>query len=195
MKKISLSLSILLGIAGMILWNRCLPIPTLAPPTWVCEPLPADFRETDLIGVWQRWDYGGDGVATETLTLRADHTYQQKYEGVLPGEPTFYYTSTWNTWYLEKTPTSGLVMHLDKMCDCVYNGYLCRDCGRSIEDFWNPCTQQGEAVPMTEMRLLVVGAADLEHPLLSGQKVPRGFVLVHLMISPDVAPNYFVLMP
>jgi len=63
---------------------------------WRCQPVPESFQESDLVGTWQAQHYFG--VVTETLILRADHTYQQIYEN---DRADYYYTSSWEQWYLE----------------------------------------------------------------------------------------------
>jgi len=68
------------------------------------------FTPAELVGAWRAdygirdyWTFQVTGV--ETLTLRADGTYQQVY---MDGKG-YEYISLWNKWYLER----GYILHLE----------------------------------------------------------------------------------
>lgn len=72
-----------------------------------CTPCAGDIESSDFVGTW-RAEYDGNAVncwattvtatGVETLTLRADGSYQQIYDN---GRG-YVYTSPWNKWHLTR---------------------------------------------------------------------------------------------
>jgi hypothetical protein len=76
-----------------------------------------DIQEVDLVGIWEAHYADADGI--DTLTLRADGTYQQVYKDANG----YVYKSSWNKWYLEHLPDERLRVHL-KECDIIHTAWL-----------------------------------------------------------------------
>jgi hypothetical protein len=71
--------------------------------------LKRSIEESDLVGTWQSNYWDANGV--DTLTLKADGTYQQVYED----SSGYTYKSEWNKWYLERLPDGRQRVHLEGM--------------------------------------------------------------------------------
>ena len=73
--------------------------------------LPATLQMADLAGTWQA-KYTEEVHGLETLVLKADGTYQQRFED---SEQGYSYTSPWNKWYIERLPDGRVYVHLEGM--------------------------------------------------------------------------------
>lgn len=160
----------LLGVIGL----ACVGVPTRKV-----------YEVSDLVGTWRAiyQDVGFEHVSgVETITLKADGTYQQTFEG----ERGYVYTSPWNKWWLEP----GRILHLEggrfyplgiRTAEDLANG--------RVRAFGGSPTDENVELDGTEIVLYAWGCSD----------APGGVVLEHLAVgdpdSPDIVRFYQVTTP
>lgn len=141
---------------------------------------PNTFKESDLVGTWQA-KYGVERI--DTITLKADGTYQQIYRQ-LDG---YSYESPWNKWYVEYRPTGWIYVHLEGMRYYVDGIELGERGGRRStgeSELFYFYRQEDKVVDMVDKVILKVGRFD---------HAPRGIDLVQMKIDPDSAGHFFTL--
>lgn len=146
-------------------------------------PPPSTFDETDLIGTWQA-TYGTPNT-TDTITLKANRTYQQVFQS--PASD-YSYESSWNKWHVERGPSGRLTLHLEGM----------RYYGAGIE-IGEAGGRHSDGHPV-----LFFDINDMEKNLRMTDKVilriegnehfPKGIILWHMHIDLDASPAYFVFV-
>jgi hypothetical protein len=155
----------------------------LAPPkgpAWRCPALPASFKNSDLIGVWQ----GRRGGAKEQLTIEENGTYQQIYRSHVPEAPEL---GARGKWWLEQAPSGGLYLHLEGMRKCDSVEMLCRegDGGGAVNLWADFCANRAVQMP-GEVVLIVTG-------LPPKTTAARGIVLWQMPADPDSGTYFFTL--
>jgi hypothetical protein len=129
----------------------------------VCPPLPNNFSETDLVGVWIAEYFGG--LATDRLIIRDDGFFTQVYSS----QPRNF-ESDWNKWWIEYNPSGYALLHLEGMRRCDDIESICNNPGGGLprdEYAINQCDQE-YLYYENEVVLLVTGYE---------KNVPRGIVL------------------
>lgn len=145
------------------------------------------YEVSDFVGTWRATyenveNVWGSVSGVETITLKADGTYQQTFEG----EKGYVYTSPWNKWWLE----SGRVLHLEggrfyplgiQDAEDLASGRL----GASL------ISPTGERVELDGTEIVLYPS--------SYSDAPSGVVLEHLAVgdpdSPDIVRFYRVTAP
>lgn len=144
------------------------------------------YEVSDFVGTWRAiyQDVGFDHVSgVETITLKADGTYQQTFEG----ERGYVYTSPWNKWWLEE---SGRILHLEGGRFYPLGIQDAKDLasGRLGASLISPTGERIE-LDSTEIVLYAWGYSD----------APGGVVLEHLAVgdpdSPEIVRFYRVAIP
>lgn len=145
-------------------------------------PPPSTFDETDLIGTWQA-TYGTPNT-TDTITLKADKTYQQVFQSP---ESDYYYESPWNKWHVERSPDGKFTLHLEGMRYYGYGIEIGEAGGRHSDGY--PVLffdiSNKENITMTDKVILRIEGND---------HFPKGIVLWHMHIDLDASPAYFVFV-
>jgi hypothetical protein len=146
---------------------------------------PQTLEESDLIGVWQA-EYGVDRV--DTLTLKADGTYQQIYS-----EPNgYFYESPWNKWFVEHRASGKIYVHLEGMRYYVSGIGLGESGGRlptDVPEFAGKPElfyDSGEDRTLEMLDKVILRAIGIE-------SAPRGIGLVHMRTDPDTSDSIFTL--
>lgn len=139
--------------------------------------VPPTFQESDLLGTWQM-TYGT--TMKDTITLKADGTYQQIFQAP---ESNYFYKSPWNKWYVEYTTDGKPKLHLEGMRYCV-GVHICEATGRGEPTLLYDFIDRDLVELTNEVILRVTG----------DEKTPRGIRLWHLQIDEDTGPEYFVLI-
>ena len=143
-------------------------------------PPPATFTEADLVGTWQA-NYGFTN--TDTITLKADGTYQQVFKAP---EINYYYESPWNEWFIEYSLSGKPKLHLEGMR--YYAAAV--EIGENGGEFpkGNPILfydmDEDELIEMANKVILAINGDD---------DSPRGIILWHMQFDPDDGPEFFVL--
>jgi len=140
--------------------------------------VPSTFQEDDLLGTWQM-TYGTS--MKDTITLRADGTYQQTFQAP---ESNYFYKSDWNEWHLEYMADGKPKLHLDRMRYCVGSIHLCEATGRGEPTLYYDFIEREVVLLTNEVILRVTG----------DEKNPRGIRLWHLQIDEDEGPEPFDLI-
>jgi len=155
---------------------------------WRCPSLPSSFQQSDLVGTWQS-QYFPRSV-TDTLILREDGTFRQILENDLAS---FYYTSPWNEWYLERRSAGGLLVHLRGMRYCLSTDEICRrpEGGGGEWHYYDPCEDRSLTMG-NEVILAVIGGQDLRYPGI--EVIPRGILLQHMRASIYSSDVFFILI-
>jgi hypothetical protein len=147
-----------------------------------CIPPPENFKESDLIGVWER-EFGTPG--NTTLILREDRTYKQIYDDPDLG---YHYESDWQGWRVEYRESGIPNLHLEGMRLCDYSSDDCEREDGGATEFWidyceaRPVEMRGEVV------LLILGVSSdrvkpphrdivLSYPVPDPDSIPRAFQL------------------
>jgi hypothetical protein len=138
-------------------------------------PPPTSFQESDLVGTWQA-KYRL--MTTDTITIKANGTYQQIYEAP---ESDYYYKSPWNKWYLGYSTTGKPTLHLEGMRYYAYTIEL----GEAGDPISFIDIDEESIIKITDKVILRV-AGD--------KNAPRGIVLWHMHLDLDMSPPYFVLV-
>src|SRR3990172_4294231 len=153
--------------------------------SWACEPLPASFDTSDLVGEWEA-EYG-DASRLDRLVIREDGTCSQIF---YDSHTDYRYVSGENRWRVEQRASGGLYVHVEGMlfCDleeeCVAPETQLRD-----GSFFDTCERQ-RVVLRGELILAVVG--DQSYPGLP--TAPRGIALLHMRPPGREGPPFrFVL--
>lgn len=141
--------------------------------------VPATFSEKDLVGTWQA-TYGTPKTK-DTITLRADGTYQQIFQSP---ESNYFYESPWNKWYIEYTSDGKPKLHLEGMRYCVTLIYLCEATGHGKPQLYYDFIERGVVKLTNEVILRITG----------DEKSPRGIRLWQLQIDEDDGPEPFVFV-
>jgi hypothetical protein len=146
-----------------------------------CPPLPEEFRESDLYGMWSA-EYG---AATDVIEIREDGTYRQMYTRHSDG---YAFENSWNQWWLESRVSSGLYLHLEGMRRCDSSDETCYDLSGGGGDwaYWDFCEDRLVTMP-NEVTVMVTGVPD-GHP-----SAPRGIWLWHMAFSRESGAYHFVL--
>jgi hypothetical protein len=159
---------------------------TKSPPA--CPQIPPGFKEEDLIGTWFiRYAAGNN----DTLILREDGTYQQKYADPYTGEN---YQSDWKMWSIEPRPNGLLRLHLEGMRRCDSLDAICArvegGMGTDIYKAVDEC-EGNQLVEMPDEVILVVTGTPEYY------KIPtlRGIVLNTTRIVGDPGTYAFELQP
>lgn len=146
-------------------------------PSVRCPPLPATFKESDLIGRWLA-KYGGDD--TDSLMVKEDGTYKQIYNDPLSG---YHYESEWQTWSIEHRASGFLRLHMKGMRRCDGTGEFCKREGGGLGGSYpiryyaiDYCEGEGVEMP-DEIILVVTGVLEREAPF-----IPRSIKLRHMRL-------------
>lgn len=177
--RLNISAIVLVGIAIAFFSVACSvgqarPAPT---PGVHCPPLPATFKESDLIGTWGAKYGGGD---TDTLILKEDHTYKQIYNDPLSG---YNFKSDWQGWSVERRASGFLRLHLKGMRRCDDIRSLCNREGGGlggpypIRYYAIDYCEGKEAEMPDEIILVVTGVSAGNAPF-----APSGIWLRHMRI-------------
>lgn len=144
-----------------------------ATPSIRCPPLPAGFKESDLIGTWVA-KYGGGDI--DTLIIREDGTYKQIYSDALSG---YHFESDWKKWWTEHRSSGFLRLHMQGMHRYDDIGSLRdRETG-GVGDLPAIDYCEGKGVEMRdEIVLIATGVSERNAPF-----VPRGIWLRHLRLT------------
>jgi hypothetical protein len=139
--------------------------------------VPDTFDEADLVGTWQA-KYGTS--RTDTITFKADGTYQQIFQSPLDN---YYYESSWNKWYIEYAPPEMPKLYLKDMRYCT-SIYYCETTGSGDTQIYYDFIDR-EVVRLTgEVILRITGDEDN----------PKGIRLWQLQIDEDDGPEFFNLI-
>jgi hypothetical protein len=141
--------------------------------------VPDTFEETDLIGTWQA-TYG-TALTKDTITLKADGTYQQIFQSP---ESDYFYTGPWNKWHLEYTADGKPKLHLENMRYCAGTIEGCEATGRGEPTIYYDFVEREYIKLTNEVILRVLGDEDS----------PRGIRLWNLSTDEDDGPTSFVLI-
>jgi hypothetical protein len=128
------------------------------------------LESTELVGVWKTTyqDFGPFEISgTETITLKADGTYQQVYKDGL-----YVYKSPWYQWWLEK----GRIIHLEHGRFYLYGTTWAEDFAKSGTTI---TFQGGVALDGTEIILYARPDPD----------APEQVILEHLPVDDPDAPD------
>ncbi len=109
-----------IGIAGLCVFLCCAGCVLAVYIGDMAAAPPINVQETDLIGVWKATYRPReiaclysckvkDVVITETLTLRADKTYEQR---IVEGDTLVHYIED-RRWYIERVASNSVWLHLD----------------------------------------------------------------------------------
>jgi len=186
-RPIVMSSTVLLLISVCVLCGRGMP--EGEENVWRCLALPENFQESDLIGIWQT-EYV-PGSDTDTLVLREDGTYTQRFV-CEKCEPEGYSVESSGRWWLEHRASGGLYLHLEGMHRCDVTDEICRQEGGGGGDggYWDFC--EDRTIKMVdEVVLMITGVSEWEieqfgYPL-------RGIWLRHMKPALDMGGSHFVL--
>ncbi len=159
--------------AGLVVWVLLLSACRSPTSNQRCPPLPATFKESDLIGTWIA-DYGrGD---TDILELRDDGTYKQTYSNPLTG---FRFESDWRKWHVEHRASGYLRLHMEGMRQCSDISSLCRNASGGNGDLIpiDYCEGAG-ARSEDEVILIATGVSENNVPF-----APRGVWLRQMRLA------------
>jgi hypothetical protein len=168
-------------MTALCLWYSCNPFPGKG-----YDKPPGTLKESDLVGTWQA-EYAG-GKAIDTITLKADGTYQQVYiewDG-------YFYGSPWNNWYLEYRDSGWIYVHLEGMRYYVDSTWFAETGGRwptttpgvvgEPKLFYDPGEER--LIEMLDKVILRVAGFD---------SAPRGIVLKQMLTGLDTSGKIFTL--
>lgn len=157
-------------------------------PPPLCPPTPQEFKEADLFGTWFVKYAAGN---TDTLILRADGTYQQKYFDPYTGEN---YQSDWKMWSIEQRPSGFIRLHLKGMRRCDGPDEICARVEGGMGNYLNrPVDEcEGKLVEMPDEVILIVTGIPSYYKI----SPLRGLVLRTTRIPGGDAGTYaFMLQP
>ena len=145
-------------------------------------PPPMNFDESDLVGTWQA-TYGL--TSTDTITLKSDGTYQQKFEAP---QINYVYESPWYEWRVEYSASRKPKLHLEKMRYYEFSLDIGEAGGRHSDGqpvLFVDIDEDDEVIEMMDKVILRING---------DQNYPRGIILQHMHIDLDTEPAYFVLV-
>lgn len=145
-------------------------------------PPPINFDESDIVGTWQT-RYGITRI--DTITLKSDGTYQQKFEAP---EINYVYESPWYEWHIEYSTSGKPKLHLEKM-RYYESGVDIGEAGGRFSDgppvLFVDIDEDNEVIEMTDKVILRING---------DQNYPRGIVLGHMYRDLDTGAAYFILI-
>lgn len=156
---------------------------TIGCSSQVYTPPPTPFKETDLVGTWQA-KYGTTRI--DTLILKADGTYQQKFQAP---QLNYFYESPWNEWHIAYSAGGKPKLHLEGMRYYASGIEIGEAGGRNSDGvpvlFIDVDEDEEEVFEMTDKVILTI---------TGDENRPRGIILWHMQIDLDTGPDYFVLV-
>lgn len=140
---------------------------------------PPTFVEADVIGTWTN---PRRGSITDTLTIRADHTFRQQYATA----PNTRLTEVKGKWRLENRPSGCIYLHMEGM-RYIYAAEIIANNGNRAFDgsphlFREACEET--SIAMLDKVILSVG---------NDPRAPRGIILRFPFSSTDGDDNYLEL--
>jgi hypothetical protein len=144
-------------------------------------PPPTTFHEADLVGTWQAIY---DLTSVDTITLKADGTYQQIFKAPASN---YYYESPWNKWHIEYSASGKPKLHLEGMRYYAYTIEIGEGGGRlpnGTPILFHDIDEE-KTLEITDKVILRIKG---------DESSPRGIVLRHMHFDLDMSPPYFVLI-
>lgn len=145
-------------------------------------PPPMNFDESDLVGTWQA-TYGL--TSTDTITLKSDGTYQQKFESP---QINYIYESPWYKWHVEYSASGKPKLYLEGMRYYEVSLEIGEAGGRYSDGtpvLFVDIDENYAVIEMTDKVILRIKG---------DSNYPRGIILQHMHIDLDTGPAYFVLV-